>query len=145
MTSWQGAGAVEVDVQTSHTAADAARRTRWDESNPAQPHRLDLRARPAECCGASGCPQHSPLLTIRDVAARLQVSPRWLADQCRAGTIEHIHLARQRRFTPEHVTALLTKFTHRPAADIARDDFRAKVMRRLARSQHDKQTRARST
>ncbi|HEX8510656.1 MAG TPA: helix-turn-helix domain-containing protein [Propionibacteriaceae bacterium] len=52
--------------------------------------------------------------SIDQVAKRLKVSPRWLADQCREGLVEHVHLARKRKFTPEQVQLLLAKHTVRP-------------------------------
>jgi hypothetical protein len=75
------------------------------------------------------------LATIADVAARLGISARWLADECRAGRIEHVYIARRRRFTPEQIDALLRKHTVEPplnneATQLERT--RDRVARRLA-------------
>ncbi|WP_199514267.1 helix-turn-helix domain-containing protein [Nucisporomicrobium flavum] len=53
--------------------------------------------------------------SVEQVARRLQVSARWLADQCREGRVEHVHLARKRKFTPEQVQKLLRDHTIQPA------------------------------
>jgi hypothetical protein len=50
-------------------------------------------------------------LSIDDVANRLKVSKRWLADECRAGRVEHVHLARKRFFTEVQVERLLARHT----------------------------------
>jgi len=71
--------------------------------------------------------------TVEQVARLLKVSPRWLAAQCRAERVEHVHIARQRRFTREQVHALIASKTVRPAADRELDKTRERVMRQLAR------------
>ncbi|WP_045740251.1 helix-turn-helix domain-containing protein [Actinoplanes rectilineatus] len=53
--------------------------------------------------------------SVEQVARRLRVSARWLADQCRDGHVEHVHLARKRKFTPEQVQKLLDSHTVKPA------------------------------
>jgi excisionase family DNA binding protein len=55
--------------------------------------------------------------TIEEVARRLRVSARWLADECRAERVEHVHIARQRRFTKQQVDALIAGRTVVPSAD----------------------------
>ncbi|WP_203820536.1 hypothetical protein [Paractinoplanes ferrugineus] len=53
--------------------------------------------------------------SVEQVAAKLKVSARWLADQCRDGRVEHVHLARKRKFTPAQVQKLLDSHTVKPA------------------------------
>jgi transposase InsO family protein len=60
-------------------------------------------------------------LSIEDVAARLNVSSRWLADECRAGRVEHVYLARKRFFTESQVQRLLEVHTVVPPAERRRD------------------------
>jgi excisionase family DNA binding protein len=71
--------------------------------------------------------------TVEQVARRLKVSTRWLAAQCRAEKVEHVHIARQRRFTRDQVDALIASKTVRPAADLELDKTRERVMRQLGR------------
>lgn len=71
--------------------------------------------------------------TIKEVARRLRVSPRWLADECRAERIEHVHIARQRRFTQAQVDALVASKTVRPTVHKELDATRERVLRQLAR------------
>jgi excisionase family DNA binding protein len=76
--------------------------------------------------------------TVAEVAKRLGVSSRWLADECRAGRIEHIHIARRRRFTAEQVGALIAKHTVKPRIPPNEDNERLertrdRVTRRLTR------------
>jgi excisionase family DNA binding protein len=76
--------------------------------------------------------------TVSEVAKRLGVSSRWLADECRAGRIEHIHIARRRRFTAKQVDALIAKHTVESTNVISEEDkhldrTRERVARRLAR------------
>jgi len=66
--------------------------------------------------------------TVSEVAARLGVSTRWLADECRAGRVEHIHIARRRRFTANQVDALILKYTVEPTDAISEE------AKRLART-----------
>ncbi len=74
------------------------------------------------------------LYTVEEVAELIGVSARWLADGCRAERIEHVHIARKRRFTEQQVAQLLTTYTVRPSevreVDVARD----RVLRRLERA-----------
>jgi hypothetical protein len=78
--------------------------------------------------------------SVDEVAARLKVSPRWLADQCREGLVEHVHLARKRKFTPAQVELLLDKHTVRPADVEARDKALARTVRKV---QKKRETRGR--
>lgn len=71
--------------------------------------------------------------SIDEVAARLGVSARWLADQCREELVEHVHIARKRRFTPSQVDLLVAKLTVHPPADEMLDAARRRVVRRLTR------------
>jgi excisionase family DNA binding protein len=75
--------------------------------------------------------------TVNEVAKRLGVSTRWLADECRAGRVEHVHIARRRRFTVAQVDALVARHTVLPEAaatvDVSRlDRTRERVVRRLS-------------
>jgi len=79
--------------------------------------------------------QAETLATIADVATRLAISARWLADECRAGRIEHVYIARKRRFTPAQIDTLVRKHTIEPtptseATQLERT--RDRVTRRLA-------------
>jgi len=78
-------------------------------------------------------PDEEEFFTVEQVARRLKVSAKWLAAQCRAEKVEHVHIARQRRFTREQVDALIASKTVRPAADQELDKTRERVMRQLAR------------
>jgi excisionase family DNA binding protein len=51
------------------------------------------------------------LLTVDAVAELLGVSSRWLADECRAGRVTHVHIARKRRFTAKQVEQLIERFS----------------------------------
>jgi hypothetical protein len=73
------------------------------------------------------------LFTVEEVAALIGVSQRWLADECRANRVTHVHLARRRRFTADQVHALLDRFTVTPIADRLAESHRARIMRRLER------------
>ncbi|MGH8879770.1 MAG: hypothetical protein ACRD0P_20880 [Stackebrandtia sp.] len=55
-----------------------------------------------------------PLYSIQDVVDAYGLSARWLADQCRANKIEHVVLARQRKFTRSQVDAILARHTVTP-------------------------------
>lgn len=81
----------------------------------------------------SELPEIGPFYKVEEVAAKLGVSPRWLADQCRGGRVEHVHMARQRLFTPKQVEALIAKFTERPEADVKLDLVRERAMRSFRR------------
>lgn len=82
---------------------------------------------------AGGAVDADRLLRVEEVARRLGVSARWLADQCRAERVEHVHVARQRRFTMAQFEALIARFTVRPRADVQLDATKARVLRMLAR------------
>jgi hypothetical protein len=73
------------------------------------------------------------LFTVEEVAAAVGVSPRWLADECRADRVVHVLIARKRRFTADQVDQLLQRHTVQPAADRRADAARARVIRRLDR------------
>jgi len=49
--------------------------------------------------------------TVEDVARMLGTSPRWVANKCSTGEIEHVHLARKRKFTKEQVKRVLEQYT----------------------------------
>jgi len=70
---------------------------------------------------------------VDEVAEQLRVSPRWLADQCRAEPVEHVHLARRRLFTARQVEALVASHTVRPVAGVQLDATKARVLRLLER------------
>jgi hypothetical protein len=71
--------------------------------------------------------------SVEEVARRLNVSPRWLADQCRDGRVEHVHLARKRKFTPAQVEKLLATHTVKPAEVEARERGYERAVRRVQR------------
>ncbi|BEL12817.1 hypothetical protein Q0Z83_110080 [Actinoplanes sichuanensis] len=73
--------------------------------------------------------------TVTEVAQRLRVSKRWLLEQCRTGRVEHVHMARKRKFTRAQVDKLLSKHTVIPAEQKARDKS---VNRIAARVQRDR-------
>jgi hypothetical protein len=54
------------------------------------------------------------LLTIDAVAELLGVSSRWLADECRAGRVAHVHIARKRRFTAMQIERLIESRSVQP-------------------------------
>ena len=76
--------------------------------------------------------------TIEEVARRLRVSARWLADECRAERVEHVHIARQRRFTRQQVDALIASRTVLPSSERQLDVTRQRVLSRLAREKQRK-------
>lgn len=76
-------------------------------------------------------PSSDLLHTADEVAALLRVSARWLADQCRAERIEHIHVARRRPFTRKQVMALIETSTVRPDASVRMNTARAEDHRKL--------------
>lgn len=78
-------------------------------------------------------PELGTWFTVDEVAAKLRVSPRWLADECRAGRVEHVHMARQRFFTQEQVQTLVAKHTIRPEADRKLDAVRERAVRSFRR------------
>jgi hypothetical protein len=49
--------------------------------------------------------------TVSQVAEMLGVSPRWLADRCRAEEVDHVYMARKRKFTPAQVEKVLKQYT----------------------------------
>ena len=56
--------------------------------------------------GGEGMDDDKIYFTVEEAADQIGVSERWLADQCRAGTVEHVHIARKRRFTRQQVLKL---------------------------------------
>jgi hypothetical protein len=68
------------------------------------------------------------LFTVDEVARRLGVSARWLADQCQAERVEHVHLVRQCRFTDAQVDALVVSYPVRPGAEVDLDATRRGVV-----------------
>jgi excisionase family DNA binding protein len=76
--------------------------------------------------------------TVAEVARRLGVSTRWLADECRAGRVEHIHIARRRRFTAAQVDVLVSRHTVQteqvvaPRSTQRLEQTRERVARRLS-------------
>ncbi|GAA4929110.1 hypothetical protein GCM10023224_05690 [Streptomonospora halophila] len=57
------------------------------------------------------------LLTDADVAQRLGVGERWVAEEAKAGRIPYIKLGRTRRYKPEHVEQILADREQKPRAD----------------------------
>jgi hypothetical protein len=72
-------------------------------------------------------------LTIPEVAKRTGLSVRWLADECRAGRIEHIYIARKRRFTEEQFARLMAQHTIIPAEQTQTNDARDRAVRNYER------------
>jgi hypothetical protein len=61
------------------------------------------------------------LYLVPEVAKMIDVSKRWLFDQCRAGKVEHVYLARKRKFTGKQVRKLLRDNTVIPEERTERD------------------------
>lgn len=57
------------------------------------------------------------LLTDADVAERLGVGERWVAEEAKAGRIPHIKLGRARRYKPEHVEQILADHEQKPRGE----------------------------
>lgn len=75
--------------------------------------------------------------TLAEVAQLTGFSERSLADDCRAGRIEHVHRGRDRVMTDEQIAALIRAHTVRPAdtgagADLDRVRNRVAGRRRRA-------------
>lgn len=79
-------------------------------------------------------PESDVLYTVEEVARYLRVSGRWLAGQCRAEGVEHVHLARARRFTRRQVELLVDSHTVIPDDRKKPDATRQRVLRLLARA-----------
>lgn len=79
-------------------------------------------------------PESDVLYTVEEVARYLRVSVRWLAQQCRAERVEHVHLARARRFTRRQVELLVLSHTVIPDDHKKLDATRQRVLRLLARA-----------
>lgn len=61
------------------------------------------------------------LYLVPEVAKMIGVSKRWLFDQCRAGKVEHVYLARKRKFTGKQIWKLLREKTVVPEERNERD------------------------
>jgi hypothetical protein len=81
--------------------------------------------------------------TVGQVAKMLGVSSRWLADRCRAEEVDHVYMARKRKFTPEQVKQVLAQFTvtgpdreaeQRELERIARESQKARARTQNARN-----------
>jgi hypothetical protein len=81
--------------------------------------------------------------TVGQVANMLGVSPRWLADRCRAEEVDHVYMARKRKFTPEQVKQVLAQYTvkgpdreaeQRELERIARESQKARARTENARN-----------
>lgn len=71
--------------------------------------------------------------SVAEVAERLKVSKRWLEDQCRSELVEHVHLARKRKFTPAQVQKLLERHTVTPPKTRTREKPLERIARTLER------------
>jgi hypothetical protein len=87
----------------------------------------------AESARTGGDGEEVLYFSVEQVARRLKVSARWLADQCRDGRVEHIHLARKRKFTPQQVRKLLETHTVQPADVAERERGYERAVRRVRR------------
>ncbi|WP_125811493.1 helix-turn-helix domain-containing protein [Actinoplanes sp. ATCC 53533] len=67
----------------------------------------DPKGQPAVAAG----PGQTLYYTVGQVAKMLGVSPRWLADRCRAEEVDHVYMARKRKFTPAQVEKVLKQYT----------------------------------
>lgn len=76
--------------------------------------------------------------TVAQAAALVGVSKRWLEDQCRDEEIEHVHIARKRKFTPAQLEKLFAKHTVTPAKTEARDSDLKRIASRIQRDQGSK-------
>ncbi|WP_203821998.1 helix-turn-helix domain-containing protein [Paractinoplanes ferrugineus] len=72
--------------------------------------------------------------TVEEVADLLGVSPRWLADECRAERVEHVCLARHRFFTFDQIARMLEKHAVEPFEDRPTQPHVARVLRRIQQS-----------
>jgi hypothetical protein len=82
---------------------------------------------------AAGQDEEPLYYSVAEVAQRLNVSKRWLEDQCRSELVEHVHMARKRKFTPAQVKKLLEKHTVTPPKMQTRDRSMARIARRVER------------
>ncbi|MEU4244012.1 helix-turn-helix domain-containing protein [Actinoplanes sp. NPDC026619] len=71
--------------------------------------------------------------SVEQVARQLKVSARWLADQCREGRVEHVHIARKRKFTRAQVQKLLDTHTVQPAKVADQERGYERAVRRVQR------------
>lgn len=94
--------------------------------------RLLIALRAESCVDRLALSDLSPY-TAEEVARCLRVSPRWLADHCRAERVAHVHAARGRRFTQDQVEALIASRTVLSVSDKKLDATRQRVLRLLAR------------
>ncbi|WP_305783725.1 hypothetical protein [Symbioplanes lichenis] len=70
--------------------------------------------------------------SVEEAAKLLGVSSRWLADECRAERVAHVHLARHRSFTHGQLLALLKKHEVEPL-DSKADRAIERINRRIDR------------
>jgi hypothetical protein len=68
---------------------------------------------------------------VEEAADLIGVSSRWLADECRAERMEHVHLARHRFFTHDQILRMLEMHVVKPFPDRAIEPHVARVMRRI--------------
>lgn len=83
----------------------------------------------AEAAGVGGNGQKFRY-TVEEAAALVGVSPRWLVNQCRAGEVEHVHLARRRFFSHDQLLRLLEANAVK-APSCPADPVLARVLRRI--------------
>ena len=69
--------------------------------------------------------------TVEEAADLVGVSSRWLADECRAERVEHVHLARHRFFTHDQILRMLEMHVVKSFPDPVIDPHVARVMRRI--------------
>jgi hypothetical protein len=73
------------------------------------------------------------LYLVPEVAMMIDVSKRWLFDQCRAGKVEHVYLARKRKFTGRQVWKLIRDNTVIPEERTERDRQLEHIARKVVR------------
>lgn len=83
--------------------------------------------------GTDGAEEQELYYSVEQVARRLKVSTRWLADQCRAELVEHVYIARKRKFTPAQVEKLLSTHTVEPVDFADRNRSYERAARRVQR------------
>lgn len=74
--------------------------------------------------------------TVEEAADLIGVSPRWLADECRAERVDHVHLARHRYFTHGQVLQLLEDYAVERSLDNPIAPHVARVMRRIQKDRN---------
>lgn len=73
------------------------------------------------------------LYSLTEVAELTGLTKRWLADQCRAGKIDHTHIENSRRMTLDQIDSLIG--SHRRGPNREDDAAREKFLGRLAQKQ----------